>query len=68
MRDLADRIGVTSLVVSHDLTSIFAVADRIAMLYKGQFLLDGKPEDFRRSEHPVVQQYISGNPIGPMET
>jgi len=68
MRSLADTIGVTSLVVSHDLVSIFKVADRIAMLYKGQFLLDGKPDDFRRSDHPVVQQYISGNPVGPMET
>jgi phospholipid/cholesterol/gamma-HCH transport system ATP-binding protein len=68
MRDLADRIGVTSLVVSHDLTSIFTVADRIAMLYKGQFLLDGSPDDFKQAEHPVVRQYIAGDPVGPMET
>jgi phospholipid/cholesterol/gamma-HCH transport system ATP-binding protein len=68
IKDLQKKVGVTSLVVSHDLTSIFTVADRIAMLYKGQFLLDGTPDDFRRSDHPVVRQYISGNPEGPMET
>jgi phospholipid/cholesterol/gamma-HCH transport system ATP-binding protein len=68
IRDLADRLHVTSLVVSHDLTSIFRIADRIAMLYKGQFLLDGAPEDFRKSDHPVVRQYIAGEPEGPMET
>lgn len=68
IRDLSDRLHVTSLVVSHDLHSIFTVADRIAMLYKGQFLLDGAPEDFRRSNHPVVRQYIAGEPVGPMET
>jgi phospholipid/cholesterol/gamma-HCH transport system ATP-binding protein len=68
IRDLAERLHVTSLVVSHDLHSIFTVADRIAMLYKGQFLLDGTPADFRRSENPIVRQYISGEPAGPMET
>jgi phospholipid/cholesterol/gamma-HCH transport system ATP-binding protein len=68
IRDLADRLHVTSLVVSHDLHSIFSVADRIAMLYKGQILLDGTPEEFRRSPHPVVRQYIAGEPEGPMET
>ncbi|MBN1947292.1 MAG: ATP-binding cassette domain-containing protein [Bradymonadales bacterium] len=67
IRDLSDRLGVTSIVVSHDLKSIFSVADRIAMLYKGQIRLDGTPEAFRRSEDPVVQQFISGSPEGPME-
>ena len=56
IKDLQKKVGVTSLVVSHDLTSIFSVADRLAMLYKGQFLLNGTPQDFRRSDHPVVQQ------------
>jgi phospholipid/cholesterol/gamma-HCH transport system ATP-binding protein len=68
MRDLAERLHVTSLVVSHDLHSIFTVADRIAMLYQGSILLDGTPADFRASDHPVVRQYIAGEPQGPMET
>ncbi len=67
IRDLSDRVGVTSIVVSHDLRSIFTVADRIAMLYKGQIQLDGKPADFRATDDMIVQQFISGSPNGPME-
>jgi phospholipid/cholesterol/gamma-HCH transport system ATP-binding protein len=58
---------VTCVVVSHDLRSIFGVADRISMLYLGGILLDGTPEDFRRSENPVVSQFIQGRADGPME-
>jgi phospholipid/cholesterol/gamma-HCH transport system ATP-binding protein len=67
IRDLSDRVGVTSIVVSHDLRSIFTIADRIAMLYKGRIQLDGTPAEFRRAEDPIVQQFIHGKPDGPME-
>lgn len=67
IRHLADHHGVTSIVISHDLRSIFGIADRIAMLYKGVFILDGTQDDFRKSPDPIVQQFISGNPVGPME-
>lgn len=67
IRRLSDLKHVTSVVVSHDLTSIFAVADRIAMLYKGRVRLIGTPGDFRASDDPVVQQFIEGRAQGPME-
>ncbi|HIA04445.1 MAG TPA: ATP-binding cassette domain-containing protein [Myxococcales bacterium] len=67
IKELAERSGVTSIVVSHDLRSIFTVADRIAMLYKGKVLLDGSPDDFRNSPDLVVQQFIAGEAEGPME-
>lgn len=67
IRDLSDKLGVTSIVVSHDLRSIFGVADRVAMLYQGEFVLDGPPDAFRASENPIVQQFINGYPEGPME-
>jgi len=67
IKELAERSGVTSIVVSHDLRSIFTVADRIAMLYKGRILLDGSPDDFRNSSNPVVRQFIAGEAEGPME-
>lgn len=67
IRDLSDRLGVTSIVVSHDLRSIFTVADRIAMLYQGHFILDGRPDAFRQSADPIVQQFIQGLPEGPIE-
>jgi phospholipid/cholesterol/gamma-HCH transport system ATP-binding protein len=43
IRELSDRLGVTSVVVSHDLVSIFAIADRIVMLYRGKVRLMGTP-------------------------
>lgn len=67
IRDLSDRLGVTSIVVSHDLRSIFGVADRVAMLYQGEFVLDGPPDAFRASDNPIVQQFINGHPEGPMD-
>ncbi len=67
IRDLSDRLGVTSIVVSHDLRSIFGVADRVAMLYQGEFVLDGPPAAFRASDDPIVRQFINGYPEGPME-
>lgn len=67
IRELAEEVGVTSIVVSHDLTSIFTVADRIAMLYKGNVRLLGTPREFREADDPVVQQFIRGEAEGPME-
>ncbi len=67
IRRLADDMGVTSIVISHDLESIFGVADRIAMLYKGTLRLDGPPEAFLESDDPIVRQFIEGRPEGPME-
>lgn len=67
IRRLSDELGVTSIVVSHDLTSIFGIADRICMLYKGRVRLLGTPEEFRRTDDPVVAQFIHGRAEGPME-
>ncbi len=65
--DLSERLGVTSIVVSHDLRSIFGVADRVAMLYQGTFIMDGPPSAYRTTDNPIVQQFINGRPEGPME-
>jgi phospholipid/cholesterol/gamma-HCH transport system ATP-binding protein len=67
IRSLCDQHGVTAIVVSHDLASIFSIADRIAMLYKGAVRLIGTPDDFRRSEDPIVHQFIRGEATGPMD-
>jgi len=61
-------LGKTVIVVSHDIRSIFGVADRIIFLYKGQVHLDGSPGDFRESTDPVVRQFVNGDASGPMET
>jgi phospholipid/cholesterol/gamma-HCH transport system ATP-binding protein len=68
IRELSDRIGVTSIVVSHDLVSIFTIADRIVMLYKGKVRLLGTQDDFKRSKDGVVEQFINGRATGPMDS
>jgi len=67
IRELSDELGVTSIVVSHDLASIFSIADRIAMLYKGEVRLLGTPDAFETSGDAVIQQFIRGRAEGPME-
>ncbi len=66
IRRLARELGRTVVVVSHDLRSIFSVADRIVFLYKGRVRLDGPPGAFLASEDPVVRQFIQGEPDGPI--
>jgi phospholipid/cholesterol/gamma-HCH transport system ATP-binding protein len=67
IRELSDTLGVTSIVVSHDLVSIFSIADKIAMLYRGKLLLYGTRDDFKHTENGIVQQFINGRATGPME-
>ncbi len=68
IRQLSDDLGVTSIVVSHDLESIFSIADRIAMVYQGQIAMVGTQHEFKHSDNPVIQQFITGQSHGPMET
>lgn len=66
--ELARNEGVTCVVVSHDLRSIFSIADRVAMLYKGKVRALGTPDELRASSDPVVEQFLSGRRDGPLET
>ncbi|HEU5077281.1 MAG TPA: ATP-binding cassette domain-containing protein [Polyangiaceae bacterium] len=67
IRLLSDRMGVTSVVVSHDLRSIFSIADRIVMLYQGEVRALGQPHEFRASQDAIIQQFINGRAEGPMD-
>jgi phospholipid/cholesterol/gamma-HCH transport system ATP-binding protein len=53
------RLGVTSLVISHDIASSFRVADTLAVLYDGTIAAQGTPDEVRRSEHPHVKKFLS---------
>ena len=53
------KLGVTSMVISHDIASSFKVADRLGVLYDGQLAAQGTPEEVRRSEHPHVKKFLS---------
>jgi phospholipid/cholesterol/gamma-HCH transport system ATP-binding protein len=67
IRELSDKLGVTSIVVSHDLQSIFSIADRIVMLYKGHVRKLGTPAEFQSCDDGVVLQFIRGQAHGPMD-
>ncbi len=55
---LNKRIGVTSLVVSHDRDLAFGIADRIAVMHEGEIVALGSPDEVKRSQHPVIRKFI----------
>jgi len=57
---LQGELGVTSVVVTHDMTSAYKVADRIIMLHQGKIIADGEAGHIRNHPHPVVQHFIKG--------
>ncbi len=67
IKTLNAKLKVTSIVISHDLKSVFRTAHRVAMLYNGGFVLVGTPEEFLHSQDPVVRQFVEGRAHGPME-
>lgn len=64
--DLSKELSITSLVVTHDMNSVFRIADRIAMLHKGKVRQVGTKDEIRNSTDDYVRQFISGSPEGPM--
>lgn len=66
IRDLNDALGLTSIIVSHDLHETFAIADQVAMIANGRVVAQGTPEELRRSEDPLVQQFVGAKPDGPV--
>lgn len=63
---LKERLGVTSIVVTHDLKSAYRVCDRIALHFGGQIVEIGTREEIINSPNPLVQQFIRGEAQGPM--
>ena len=63
---LTERSKVTSVIVTHEMDSAFRIGTRMAMLYQGEVIADDEPERFKKSDHPVVQQFLSGSTEGPI--
>mgnify|MGYP006270118741 CR=1 FL=1 len=57
---LGRKLGITSLVVTHDMNSALKVADRVILLYDGNAVYDGTPTELVRSDNPLVQRFIQG--------
>lgn len=60
MRKTQQTLGVTSLLVTHDMESAYYAADRIAMLYKGKIVQIGTPDEIRKSMNPIVYAFVNG--------
>ncbi|MBD3393282.1 MAG: ATP-binding cassette domain-containing protein [Chitinivibrionales bacterium] len=58
--DLRRKLGMTSIVVTHDMSSAYKIADHIAMIYQGRIIYAGTPGEIRASRDPYVQQFIRG--------
>ncbi|MGE0499047.1 MAG: ABC transporter ATP-binding protein, partial [Ramlibacter sp.] len=66
IRRLNDTLGITSIVVSHDLEETFHIADQVIILGNGRVLAQGTPDEVRRSDDPLVQQFVHAQPDGPV--
>jgi phospholipid/cholesterol/gamma-HCH transport system ATP-binding protein len=66
IRNLNDTLGLTSVIVSHDLDETFHIADRVIILANGRIAAQGTPEEVRTSTDPLVHQFVSASPEGPV--
>lgn len=66
MMDLNRKMGVTSIVVTHEMDSAFRIAQRMILLFKGRVVAEGTPDEIRASKDPLVQQFINGKADGPI--
>lgn len=65
---LRQKLGITSIVVTHDMNSAYKVGNRIAMLYKGSIVAIGTPDEIKNTDNPLVRQFITGSSKGPIQT
>ncbi|MFA5068916.1 MAG: ABC transporter ATP-binding protein [Candidatus Omnitrophota bacterium] len=65
--DLSKKLHITSVVVTHDMKSVFSIADRVVMLYDGKVIAQGMVGEMKNSDDPRVKQFVTGNPDGPIQ-
>lgn len=66
--DLSQKLGITSVVITHDMKSAFKIADYVAMLYQGKIIAHDSVEKFRRLDDPRIKQFVTGSAQGPIST
>ncbi len=64
--DLHSKLSVTSVAVTHDISSAYKIADRIGMLYQGAIIEIGTPKEIEKTNNPVVHQFVTGSAHGPI--
>jgi len=66
IRRLNDTLGITSIVVSHDLEETFRIADQVIVLANGRIAAQGTPQEVKQSDDPLVSQFVNARPEGPV--
>ena len=66
IRELNDAMGLTSVIVSHDLDETFQIADQVIILANGKIAAQGTPDEVRNSSDPLVHQFVNALPEGPV--
>ena len=66
IRSLNDTLGITSIIVSHDLEETFRIADHVIILANGRIAEQGTPAEVRTSKDPLVHQFVNALPEGPV--
>ena len=67
IRNLNDAMGLTSVLVSHELEQTFEIADQVIILANGKIAAQGTPEHVRQSADPLVSQFVNARPDGPVQ-
>ncbi len=65
--EMKRHLSVTSIAITHDMSSAYKIADRIAVLYEGKIIETGTPDEIRSTKTPVVRQFITGSASGPIQ-
>jgi phospholipid/cholesterol/gamma-HCH transport system ATP-binding protein len=63
---ISEKLGTTCVITTHNMSSAFRVATRMALLHEGAVLVEGPPEEFRDAQDPIVRQFVAGEPRGPL--
>ena len=66
IRELNDTLGITSIVVSHDVDETFLIADHVVFIANGHIAAQGTPAEMRATADPLVRQFVQGEPDGPV--
>ncbi|MCC7518055.1 MAG: ABC transporter ATP-binding protein [Verrucomicrobiae bacterium] len=66
INDLCKKLGMTAVVVTHDMASVYRIADQIVMLHKGKVVFQGTSAEIQACRDPLVMQFIKGEADGPI--
>ncbi len=64
--DLTKKLNLTSIVVTHNMESVWRIADRVAMVYRGKLIEVGTRDQIRHSQNKIIQQFVNGEIEGPI--